>query len=668
MPIERIQREGGPKRVLLIGWDAADWQMIDPLIEQGLMPTTAALLGRGAWGNLASLRPMLSPILWNTIATGKRPKDHGVYGFTEPDPDGRTVRPTTSTSRKCKALWNVLSQCGLRSNVVGWYASHPAEPIAGVMVSNQFEVFQSTEDDPDRLTPAPAQSVHPAEMTDRLAEFRVRPAEIDAGAIVPFIPNAAQLLDGDTRRLGNLQRMLAQTATVHAAATHLMTETEWDLTAVYYEGIDRFGHEFMEFHPPKMDQVSEEDFQAYQHCMNGIYRFHDMMLQTLLDLAGDDTAVVLISDHGYYNNHLRPDPREGKSGPVDWHRPFGVLAASGPGIRSDARLYGASLLDVAPTVLHLLGLPAGYDMPGRVLSEALDLADEPQRIETWEEIEGDAGMHPADLRVDPADAREAMQQLIALGYIDAPRDSDEKTVRDTIAHNRFALAQSLVEAGEHAEALAVARELDASLRETPTVQVFVAACLLATGETKEARDLLNSLLEAGADAPRLHLMLGTIAMAEGDSDTALAHYTKVAETSPRLPGLHTKLGGVYQSLGDHAAAVDAYERALAIDAESPAALSGLSQAKLALGAHEEALELAYTAAELIHHLPVAHLTIGQARLALGDDDGAIEALELCVRQAPRMQAAHLALAGVYHRRGETEKATQAELRAKRVLS
>ncbi|MEO0529617.1 MAG: alkaline phosphatase family protein [Planctomycetota bacterium] len=423
-----------PRRVLLVGWDAADWQMIHPLVEAGLMPTLAAAMQRGVWGNLATTRPILSPMLWNSIATGKRPVDHGVHGFTEPDPDGQGVRPVHSTSRRCKALWNLLTHYDLRSHVVGWYASHPAEPIAGTMVSNQFERFGLNE---GKVTPPPASCVHPPELVDELAEFRVLPHEIDAGAIVPFIPNAAELIKQDEHRLGKLQQLMSQTATVHAAATHLLAKDDWEFAAVYYEGIDRFGHEFMEFHPPKMEQVSDADFEAYRHSMNGAYRFHDMMLQTLIDLVGDDTAVLLVSDHGYYNDHLRPDPTEGASGPVEWHRPFGVFAGWGPGVRDGSRLYGAGILDIAPTVLQLLGLPAAYDMPGRVLAEILDEPTPLDRIESWEDIEGECGMHAEELRVDPVESQAAMQQLIALGYVEAPGEDAEKTIRDTIAANRY---------------------------------------------------------------------------------------------------------------------------------------------------------------------------------------------------------------------------------------
>jgi predicted AlkP superfamily phosphohydrolase/phosphomutase len=81
---KRAEAEAGvsrKRRILLIGWDAADWRHIEPLLEAGMMPVLAGLIGRGVRGNLASLMPMVSPMLWTTIATGKTADAHGVHGF-----------------------------------------------------------------------------------------------------------------------------------------------------------------------------------------------------------------------------------------------------------------------------------------------------------------------------------------------------------------------------------------------------------------------------------------------------------------------------------------------------------------------------------------------------------------------------------------------------------
>ena len=126
------------KRVLLIGWDAADWAFLTPLLDGGKMPNLQRLIETGTSGRIATLQPILSPILWTSIATGKRGDKHGVLSFIEPTPDGKGVRPVSSYSRRAKALWNILSQLGRRSIVVNWFASHPAERINGAVVSNRF--------------------------------------------------------------------------------------------------------------------------------------------------------------------------------------------------------------------------------------------------------------------------------------------------------------------------------------------------------------------------------------------------------------------------------------------------------------------------------------------------------------------------------------------------
>ena len=90
------------RKVLLIGWDAADWKVINPLMEAGEMPALEGLINEGVMGNLATLEPSFSPMLWTSIASGKRAHKHGILGFIEPDSTGLKVRPVSVVSRNSR--------------------------------------------------------------------------------------------------------------------------------------------------------------------------------------------------------------------------------------------------------------------------------------------------------------------------------------------------------------------------------------------------------------------------------------------------------------------------------------------------------------------------------------------------------------------------------------
>src|ERR1041384_2000464 len=94
-------------KVLVLGWDAADWKFISPLIDKGEMPALATLIEKGVMGNIQTLDPPLSPILWTSIATGKYGDEHGILSFQEPHPTTGERRPISSHTRTCRAIWNI---------------------------------------------------------------------------------------------------------------------------------------------------------------------------------------------------------------------------------------------------------------------------------------------------------------------------------------------------------------------------------------------------------------------------------------------------------------------------------------------------------------------------------------------------------------------------------
>jgi predicted AlkP superfamily phosphohydrolase/phosphomutase len=134
IPRESVLQKPNP--VLLIGIDGATWDLIDPMIEQGELPTFNRLKRSGAHGQLLSLSPLSSPVVWTTIATGRFPRVHNILDHTYPYVEGAKNK-ITSAPRRVPALWNIATESGQSVGVINWFASHPPEIVKGSMISDR---------------------------------------------------------------------------------------------------------------------------------------------------------------------------------------------------------------------------------------------------------------------------------------------------------------------------------------------------------------------------------------------------------------------------------------------------------------------------------------------------------------------------------------------------
>ena len=112
-----------------------DPEAMDLLMSEGKLPHFAELRRQGAYGKLRSQRPILSPIIWTTIATGKTPDQHGIGHFVATTPTGEEL-PVTSQMRQVEAIWNIVSDADREVAVVGWWATWPPERVNGSIVSD----------------------------------------------------------------------------------------------------------------------------------------------------------------------------------------------------------------------------------------------------------------------------------------------------------------------------------------------------------------------------------------------------------------------------------------------------------------------------------------------------------------------------------------------------
>ena len=624
-------------RLLVIGWDAADWMVIDPLLAKGAMPTLDRLIRAGVRSDLSTLEPKLSPLLWTSIATGKTADKHGILNFVEPKPDGSGLRVASSTSRRCKALWNILSQSGLRTNVVGWYASHPAEPIGGAIVSNLL-----CEGDPGATGaawPVPAGLAHPADCVDAISSCRVRARDFGRDSLREIVPDLPPGMRDD-ERVRTLCKLMAVAASVERAAAHLMRAPGWDCTMAFFETIDTVGHHFMQYRPPRMRHVKEAEVRAFGGVMDRVYRWHDAALGRLLDAAGPDVTVVLLSDHGFHSDRHRPvladlPPERRMEREASWHRPTGVLVMSGPGVVAGQAPITASVLDIAPTSLTLLGLPVGADFDGRALSESLLERTAPQRIDSWESADGDAGLHPPDARQDPFEAADALKQLVDLGYM-AALPADVQGQLDLVRReSAFNLGVSLMSRGRFADAVPHFTTLVGARPDEHRYAICHATCLAATGAFADAASTLERMIARDASAAEARLLLSRCLHAMGRADDARREIDRVLRELGAHPALAISAADALVRQARTEDALQLYRRIAKEDPRSVPALLGVSRCLLTLERWEDAASAALDAMDVHKAIPDGHYFLALALAWMGDVGNARQSAELGLTFDPR---------------------------------
>ncbi len=658
------------KKLLIIGWDAADWIIIDRLFAEGKMPHLRRLVDSGVRADLSSLDPKLSPLLWSSIATGKTADKHGILNFVEPNPTGDGLRISASTTRRTKALWNIITQSQMKVNAVSWYASHPAEAISGVCVTNLFQEGEPTASD----APWPMQSgtVHPELWQAKLAPQRTAAKDITKAQLLSMIPRLHETTPKDDRPK-TLAKQLARMSSVHHAAMSILKDSpQWDCTMVFYETIDTIGHHFMQFLPPRMTHISKDDLRLYGDVMLRVYEHHDRTLGELLQHAGTETTVMLLSDHGFHSGDQRPvitqiNPDDRAAVEASWHRPFGVLVMSGPGIKCGEKISAASLLDITPTALALLGLPVGEDMDGRVLAESFSQPYALKTIESWDTKPGEAGMHPDELRNNPFESQDALNQLIDLGYMPALGDDIKSRLELVRRESNFNLAVVYMTTGRAHLAEPLFAELFQQNPDESRFTTNLANCQFNARNFAGCAQTASAFLQKHpTNAEAGFLLAGSLANL-GKNDEAKALLTRLERDFGNRPELAMSLGDLHGILGDWEKASQLYRRSEKHDPQNVRIQIGLARMSLATAKWDDAVEFCLNACDIRQLTPEAHDALGIALAWLGDYPHAIQSFETALHLQPGLIEAHRFMVILSELVGDEAKSQKQRDSVKRLL-
>jgi len=391
-------------KLLFLGIDALSYNYLKPALEKNKMPNLKRILQQGAQGPLdINVRPLLSPVLWWTIATGVPPEMHGIHHFLT-NPSGPSTIYTT-LHRKYKAVWNILSEHGIRSGVYGYIVSWPAEQIEGVYVSSMgMGVHFCRSEDATRFRSQfyPPRIEHAIkalpgfrrlaecpplimqegfedvfkrgdaagkksggkseqEITERkFTELKtLSPEELERAN--KGIKNPLRLLlfplkfiiGGDKEKAADrtLLGVYLRDRFYVEVAKNIAPDNPLDAVFFYWDNIDLASHFFY---------GNEEKVLAY-------YELTDGLIGEVLKLY-DPEIIVICSDHGFSANEAIEVAMSSIFTPgvkhlpplIGDHYPMATIIISGGGI--GRRLIEADIYDLAPFILELFGIPPSKEM------------------------------------------------------------------------------------------------------------------------------------------------------------------------------------------------------------------------------------------------------------------------------------------------------------------
>ena len=648
-------------KVVILGVDAMDWEIYEDVKRDIAMPNIERLRAEGATGDLLSMDPPVSPMIWTTIATGVDPESHGIIDFLMKDPRTGEDVPITSTMRKVPAIWNIATRYGLTSGFIGWLGSYPAEAVNGFQVSDRlvFHTFDPRWRRGDTVGHGPgdlAGLTYPEELVGEIRASILTQEDIRYETMRRYIrlepdemPAAGETFDA-LDPVANLAHIIASNTTYERVAAYTYEKYRPDILAVYLDMVDAVCHVFIKHMRPRTPDVTDEEAMKYGTAIAATYSHTDSLIGEWLDRIDDETTLIVVSDHGFKHGDLRPSGPSAVGGgqAVKWHRLVGAISFYGKHVKPGATIHGASVRDVCPTVLRLLGLPVAEDMTGRVLEDAFD--------ETWLESAEGAG------EVDTYGTRSAsgaavrrgeeedaiLRRLQALGYVSGG-DAGEATDYSKLAGSYFAK-------GEFEKAIDIWAAIVEEEPERVDLITAIANAQLQNGDLGAAEETARSAMSIDPGFHAAHNILTLVYINTGRLDEAEQLASYVTARDPENAEAHFNLGVIYDAKGLNSYALSAFSRSVKLRGDYDESRINLANAYIKAGRLTEAREHLDAALDINPRSAHAWHLIGNICRAEGDNAGALEAYREALGNAPYYAPPRVGAAIVHSRAGSLAEA------------
>ncbi len=261
------------RKVLIIGLDGGTWEIFNPLILKGLMPTLKKMASDGIRGTLKSTIPPITPAAWASFQTGVNPGKHGVFSFSGYDPKNNCIKIVNSKSLKVQTIWEYVSQQGKKVVSINVPLTYPPKRINGCMISGLLTPsIESNFTYPKRLREEILHNVGHYQLPETGSNYR------------PF---------QDFR--GTINYLIDMVKNRTAVALYLLNRCQWDLFMVHFQATDFLQHPFWGYMKEGHALFDREKADYIEK----FYRLLDRCLAKITENQNEETIIILMSDHGF---------------------------------------------------------------------------------------------------------------------------------------------------------------------------------------------------------------------------------------------------------------------------------------------------------------------------------------------------------------------------------
>jgi predicted AlkP superfamily phosphohydrolase/phosphomutase len=257
-------------RVLVIGLDGATLDLVEPWAKSGRLPHLKVLMKNGCYGTLNSVYPVLSSAAWASFMTGLNPGKHGVYDFFRRDASSYQLRLVNRSFIHGQPVWNALGDQDIPGVVINVPMTYPPEPVNGVIVTGLG-------------TPNNKPFTLPVELSEDLTR---------RGYVVN-----KQVSYQPGKETEFLTEVYETTDKLASMSIDLMNSNAWGFFMVVFRDTDELGHFFWRYMDAKHPAYPGEG--PFSDAILAYYQKVDTYIGKLVEQAGEDTTVLIMSDHGH---------------------------------------------------------------------------------------------------------------------------------------------------------------------------------------------------------------------------------------------------------------------------------------------------------------------------------------------------------------------------------